>query len=706
MTLSVLVVDSDIPFILRLKKALEELSLEVRAVGRPNAALRALEEQDYDVIVIDLMLERTDMPQFVQDIRARQPQAAIVYSGRYEDDPETSVSLGGQGYIHKPYTARKLFPIIEKAHERAQSEPPDAAPADYTPQRDDDTGSFDHLLESAIAQSASSEEELKLDDNTTIQQVISALQDIRNEEAAVQPPVEAKSPTVATPTTEPEEVPSPASSTLRIINSEEALDALLAKIDAWVEKTGRPRIRPLPSWEESLSPEDSQQLTSLMETIPPPDEDSTTQSNVPITDLAPEPVTQDEEDIPRPSHSFSEVDTDLLDVLAEADDLEDTGLQRALSRAASQPGLDFDEELIPTSVEEITRTMSAVSPEEVDEASEVDEPVEPAAEVDRVEESEKPTTKAPSQPAPETPPAESATERKGMVAHLALQLTQFSTESTAQGAFVMQDRRIIARTHELPDHVWQDLLDTVLLAWDREGLPQTRVVYEDMPAIGKTLIYSNRTVDDLILTLIFAADTPMRIIRRQAMRLGEALLSVAEKEEAPPTETPEAAGDVAEIKEEATPEAAETLDSRPTDLTPPPGLKEAIEDIKPARKAGTYQGYGCLLVLQYKVEAGQIESWIRETAIQNEWDMIESDIHQSWINLHIEVPVDKLITEVIETLQQNSNQRFYESIEQSSEEHPFIWANAYNFQSDGRLLAQEEIDEFLRFYQQQAIRHP
>jgi hypothetical protein len=402
-----------------------------------------------------------------------------------------------------------------------------------------------------------------------------------------------------------------------------------------------------------------------------------------------------------------------LDALADSIDAHDPHLQATLQSAHERFAAlasPNEETLLPIPVDEITRAMGVVT---LDDSSDT-------------RTSDHATIIQPS-------PLDS---EKNLVAYAVLKLMEFSIESTALGIFLMHNETVIAKTGALTKATWEQIFEAVYSAWQREGDSYTRLLYRGLENIGESLIFSTSTVDDLKLTMIFAADTPLRIIRRQAARITEALLNFSEgavEEQIIPSdssselsnmetlvspldeETP-VLGSVALVPENNIPtdiyevesEPARTLPSRPTDLKPPPDFKEAIGEITPPeRPVGTYTDYGCVWLLQeIRVDIQNqyqyaLQQWIKRICVEREWDIIALEIGAGWVNLHISIPIKTLPNDVLFRLMHETNAAMQEVLGRNADAYPSIWYNSYIINTPGRLLPNKDIDRFIRFSVQQ-----
>lgn len=783
--LHLLIVDPDIGFIARLKKALEEIDFEVRAVGRPKAALRALQQNQYDVAIIDLRFEQDDLLQLTEAIHHNQPDLPIILSGQFEADPEQVSVYHAHAFVNKPYVARDLIPIINIAIERGgedvdvpqdefitpnlnlieqrQPDPSDSSilesnywldveppPDEEATIRDLFLSIYDPEIEAEILREVGGEDSQQTPLPDTLPEAI----DIQHSRANTTPLSEKSEPPL-------KEEDSPAISAIRLSEDNTRADTLLLNIKtSWNHSSEQPEIYSLPSWNNPTSPQDVARIQALIgsTTIPnnidgdhitthqedfedPPYGAMTQPLSLPEIDLLAEAPPSHEEDTPPPSPHYSQqVNPELIEALINAQTLDDSSLQAAIQQTAGsyqnhktepvEPIAFDEEELVATSVEEITRAMGVILPEDLDDDEEnyddyeADEDTD--LDIDLVETDEL------------SPDAEAVNELLGemdVIAHAALQLTQYSLESSALGTMLTHNDYPVARTGEFSDASWDEVLEAIIAAWQDENESRTRILYRPISEIGDILLFSTRTVDDLTLTMIFGADTPLRIIRRQVTRLSDAL-AVESEELTPPTpiqpiETQEAVTlppplepapvieeetedfveeSPQEILQEEAPPAAKTQISRPTALRPPEKLKAVTEKVeKTIRAPGTYVGYACFWMLDDEnlrldpTLTNALDRWIHRTANKHDWDVIDVEIGDSWINLHIEIPVKEIPSQVIYTFMQSTSQHLTDLAKEDFHPDSLIWATSYTITTPGRLLESYEIERFIHYYQHQSL---
>ncbi|MBI5931710.1 MAG: response regulator [Chloroflexi bacterium] len=716
----VLIVDSDIGFILRLKKALEELGYDVRAMGRARPALSALDEQHYDVAVVDLHLEHGDAGELILGMRVRQPDLPVVVSGSSPSDPDCIPALNVQGYAHKPYGARDLAQLIERAIEQGFNFYANLRSDENYPTLRDEAEHIETVAEAALSQAF--EAEPPIDEGATVGRVLELLQDPAvvaeilggheaNESHQILPilPESAS----AGMTNAGDVTGFMAAAALRITEDDVSpLDTVLMRIDQLSQQGGQPQIRPLPSWLKPRSADERAYLSELLKAVHPvptsieellektgqrpqpadsflKEYDTTPYLSVtqpmllPELDLMPDPLTREEiEWLEGPSQDSGPINVELLEALAEAENDQDPRLNAVLgsvSKQATNHALTDDAELVATTLEEATQAM--IVPDETPDVILAEAellPVDEAAVDEMLGEMD-------------------------VIARAALQLTQLSLDNSALGILLTHHDYPVGRTGNFSNDIWHEIIQAVLMAWHREGENNTRMRYIHLEGYGQCLLFSVRSVDDLTLTLVFSGDLPVRIIRRQVAQLTEALMLVPEKTAPPETETPSTPPEDVSIEEEAP--ASITQHSRPTDLKAPAGLREVVAT-PPTREPGSYAGYACLWLLQAPnirlVDYGEpLSYWLQKVATEQDWDFVDVRVGEFWVNAHIEIPVKAQPAEMMEIVMRETSRYLLEAVGQDPDTYESVWASSYSITAPGRLLEPQAIERFIRYYSEQ-----
>jgi REP element-mobilizing transposase RayT/CheY-like chemotaxis protein len=146
----------------------------------------------------------------------------------------------------------------------------------------------------------------------------------------------------------------------------------------------------------------------------------------------------------------------------------------------------------------------------------------------------KPTT---SRPAPAgTQTSEPALPWLQDVTKAAQHLTRLTLESSAQAALITRNDKLWAYAGGLAQNAANELALTVTRHWDgQKGSDLLRFVRLEATK-AEHMLYATRLADDVVLALVFDAETPFSTIRSQAGKLADSLsLSEAEAGQMPPT---------------------------------------------------------------------------------------------------------------------------------------------------------------------------
>ncbi len=332
------------------------------------------------------------------------------------------------------------------------------------------------------------------------------------------------------------------------------------------------------------------------------------------------------------------------DVLAPPDDLLEPPFDIALE----------DEHLVPLPVDEATQRIEAALDEEEDvEAGQV----EAGAAAD--------------------------------VAQIAVQLTQYSLESSAQVTLLSREGELLAHAGDADEDTVADLFDAVDHAWTRSNISSESLIrVVELPDGGEFLVYSTRLAGDMTLSMAFHANTSLRLIRRQARRLSESLDLV-----------PDTSGDAGDD----IPPAARTLPSRPTNAAPPPGLRGAVAgqelgDLppRPARDDEPYTAYTALWLPYDPGQelsgelAGSLEDWIRDIAEESAWKLVAMQVHPDYIALTLSAPQKLSPDSVITHLMDRTADRAADEYPDLANGGP-LWTDGYYVVTPPRDLTDREI---------------
>ncbi len=115
-----LLVDDDLPFTRNLVWLLSRRGYEVSAVNDGQSALRIVEEQEFDVIILDRKMPGIDGIATLKELKKRRPQVeVIILTGAASiDSALDGVQLGAYDYTTKPIHLNDLEEKISHAFER------------------------------------------------------------------------------------------------------------------------------------------------------------------------------------------------------------------------------------------------------------------------------------------------------------------------------------------------------------------------------------------------------------------------------------------------------------------------------------------------------------------------------------------------------------------------------------------------------------
>ncbi|GAB4472436.1 MAG: response regulator transcription factor [Anaerolineae bacterium] len=114
MTQTVLLVDDEQNIIELARMYLEREGYRVIAAGDGEMALRLIEQENPDLVVLDLMLPRVDGWEVCKRTRARSDVPILMLTARDEDiDKIVGLELGADDYMTKPFNPRELVARIK-----------------------------------------------------------------------------------------------------------------------------------------------------------------------------------------------------------------------------------------------------------------------------------------------------------------------------------------------------------------------------------------------------------------------------------------------------------------------------------------------------------------------------------------------------------------------------------------------------------------
>ncbi len=121
----ILIVDDDREIRELLVTYLSRNGYQARAVGDGRAMWLVLEQAEFDLIILDLMLPGDDGLTLCRTLRSRSDIPVIMLTARGDDtDRIIGLELGADDYLPKPFNPRELLARIKVVLKRARSLPP------------------------------------------------------------------------------------------------------------------------------------------------------------------------------------------------------------------------------------------------------------------------------------------------------------------------------------------------------------------------------------------------------------------------------------------------------------------------------------------------------------------------------------------------------------------------------------------------------
>ena len=172
------------------------------------------------------------------------------------------------------------------------------------------------------------------------------------------------------------------------------------------------------------------------------------------------------------------------------------------------------------------------------------------------------------------------------VSKAAQHLTRLTLESSAQAALITRENALWAYAGQLSQNAANELATTVSRHWDgQKGNDLLRFVRLESTK-AEHMLYATSMTADIILALVFDAETPFSTIRSQANNLAHSLavaktgpypVAFAESASAPIPEQIEAQSEAEEVEIKVTDEIAESAD----DELEIPSISEILREIPP-----------------------------------------------------------------------------------------------------------------------------
>jgi two-component system OmpR family response regulator len=116
----VLVVDDEIDFLETIVKRLKTRNIEAAGADSGIMALKLLDDQDFDVIILDVKMPKMDGIETLREIKKKKPfTEVIMLTGHASvESGIQGMQLGAFDYVMKPVALDELIEKMRQAYER------------------------------------------------------------------------------------------------------------------------------------------------------------------------------------------------------------------------------------------------------------------------------------------------------------------------------------------------------------------------------------------------------------------------------------------------------------------------------------------------------------------------------------------------------------------------------------------------------------
>lgn len=113
---SVLIIDDDVSLTKILREELTSVGYEVEVMNESSEALNRLQNEFYDLILLDLKMPQVDGFEILKELRAKNYPGKIIVMTAYADVENAVLAkkLGADDFLSKPYDLDELLITIQK----------------------------------------------------------------------------------------------------------------------------------------------------------------------------------------------------------------------------------------------------------------------------------------------------------------------------------------------------------------------------------------------------------------------------------------------------------------------------------------------------------------------------------------------------------------------------------------------------------------
>lgn len=120
MEIRILLVDDEIDFVETMVKRFRIRKMPIETAGSGAEALKLVDEQDFDVVILDVRMPGMGGMEVLRQIRARRPLTEVIMLTGHAslDAGMQGMSLGAYDYVLKPADFDELLDKVRRAAER------------------------------------------------------------------------------------------------------------------------------------------------------------------------------------------------------------------------------------------------------------------------------------------------------------------------------------------------------------------------------------------------------------------------------------------------------------------------------------------------------------------------------------------------------------------------------------------------------------
>jgi len=120
MAIKILLVDDETDFVETMTKRFGIRKMPITTAGGGAEAMRLVEEQDFDVVILDVRMPGMDGLEVLRQIRAKRPLTEVIMLTGHAslDAGMQGMNLGAYDYVLKPADFDELLDKVRRAAER------------------------------------------------------------------------------------------------------------------------------------------------------------------------------------------------------------------------------------------------------------------------------------------------------------------------------------------------------------------------------------------------------------------------------------------------------------------------------------------------------------------------------------------------------------------------------------------------------------